>query len=98
MIDPEAGEPFPIRPEIGAAIVRWAALGDLPRQRFPELDDPYEPMLALFDPAAVPTRLSHPGFIELGSGTFPIRSLAERAVLDPVPIDAASLDALDGVS
>jgi hypothetical protein len=92
-MDPEAGEPFPIRPEIGAAIVRWAALGDLPRQRFPELDDPYEPMLALFDRGGAYS-LSH-GFIELGSGTFPIRSLAERAVLDPLPIDDATLATLD---
>jgi hypothetical protein len=92
-IDPEAGEPFPIRPEMGAAIVRWAALGDLPRRRFPELDDPYEPLLALFERGGAYS-LSH-GFIELGSGSFPIRSLAERAELERVPIDNATLDQLD---
>lgn len=91
--DPSSADPFPVLPDIAAAMVRWAALGDLPRQRFPQLDDPYEPMLALFDRGGGYAR--GPGSIELGFIEFPIRSVTERAELEPVPIDAASLDALD---
>jgi hypothetical protein len=78
---------------MAAAIVHWAALGDLPRQRFPELDDPYEPMLALFDRGGAYS-LSH-GFIELGYGAFPVLSVTERAALEPRPIDPETLDRLD---
>lgn len=92
-LDDSSGDPFPVPTGMAEAIVRWAALGDLPRQRFPQLDDPYEPMLALFERGGGYARSS--GVIELGFVAFPIRSLAERAALEPVPIDAASLDALD---
>jgi hypothetical protein len=92
-LDASSGEAFPIRPEIAAAIVRWAAIGDLPRQRFPGLDDPYEPLLELFDRGGAYS-LSH-GFIELGYGAFPILSVTERAALEPRPIDPATLDRLD---
>lgn len=91
--DESSADPFPVLPDIAAAIVRWAALGDLPRQRFPQLDDPYEPMLELFHRGG--GYALGPGFIELGFISFPIRSVTERAALEPVPIDAASLDALD---
>lgn len=92
-IDPSSSEPFPVRPEMAAAIVRWAALSDQPRQRFPQLDDPYEPLLALFERGGGYSLA--PGFIELGYGSFPKGSLTERAALEPVPIDQATLDALD---
>lgn len=87
-----AGE-FPVRPTDAAVIVRWAALGSLPRQRFPELADPYEPLLVMFGRGGAYTVAN--GAIELGYGTLPILSVAERASLAPQPIDAASLDALD---
>ena len=92
-VDPTSAEAFPVRPEIAAAIVRWAALGELPRQRFPALDDPYEPLLALFERGGGYSLAN--GFIELGYGSFPILSAPERASLAPVPIDPASLDELD---
>jgi hypothetical protein len=92
-IDVTSGESFPIPAKMGANIVRWAALGDLPRQRFPQLDDPYEPLLALFDRAGAYTVSN--GSIELGYGSFPIKSVAERAEMEPRPIDEATLDALD---
>lgn len=84
---------YPIRPAHAAAIVRWAALGDLPRQRFPQLDDPYEPMLVMFGRGGGYSMAN--GFIELGYGAFPKRSAAERAELEPLPIDEATLNALD---
>ncbi|MEI8411995.1 MULTISPECIES: hypothetical protein [unclassified Kribbella] len=92
-IDPSAGKEFPIWPEVGAVIVRWAALGDLPRQRFAALDDPYEPLLALFERGGGYS-LGH-GSIELGYGSFPLLTLADRAALEPRPIDPATLDQLD---
>ena len=92
-LDPDSAEPFPVPPKLGAAIVRWAALGDLPGQRFPGLEDPYEPMLTLFERGGGFAR-GHNG-IELGFGSFMIGSLTERASLEPKPIDQATLDQLD---
>ncbi|MFI7065462.1 hypothetical protein ACIBL3_31005 [Kribbella sp. NPDC050124] len=91
--DESSADPYPVRTDIATAIVRWAALGDLPRQRFPELEDPYEPLLALFDRGG--GYALGPGQIELGGIAFPIRSVTVRAELRPEPIDAESLDALD---
>lgn len=91
--DPSAAGAFPVRPVHGALIVRWAALGALPRQRFPELDDPYEPLLALFDRGG--GLMPYNGFIELGYGSYALRSLEERAGLEQVPIDDATLAELD---
>ena len=87
------GESFPVPPKMAVAIVRWAGLGDLPRQRFPELEDPYEPLVALFERGGAYTEGGRQ--IELGYGTYPLRSLADRAALEPAPIDAAALNALD---
>jgi len=71
----------------------WAALGDLPKQRFPELDDPYEPLLLLLERGGG-FRIDN-GFIELGYVSVPYRSLTQRAEQEPLPIDEATLDALD---
>lgn len=84
---------FPIRPAMGVNILRWAALGDLPRQRFPGLADPYEPLLALFERGG-PYSLGS-GLIELGYGSVSILSIDKWAELEPLPIDEAALDALD---
>ena len=46
--DDEPDDLYPVPPRFAAAVVRWAALGDLPRQRFPQLGDPYEPLLVMF--------------------------------------------------
>ncbi|ONI73688.1 hypothetical protein BWI15_09640 [Kribbella sp. ALI-6-A] len=87
---------FPLRREIVYPMVCWAALGDLPRQRFPELDDPYEPLLLMFERSG--GYLQYNGFLELGYGAFPVGKLAERAELEPLPIDEPTLDALDEAS
>lgn len=76
----------------GAAL-HWAALGELPRQRFPELDDPYEPFLLLLERGG--GFMVGNGFIELGYGSVPIKSSGERAASEPLPIDEATLHALD---
>jgi hypothetical protein len=89
--DPSAGD-F-LRLKIHTIIVRWAALGELALRQFPHLDDPYEPLLVLFDRGGGCMPLK--GFIELGYGAVPIRSLAARALLAPRPIDEATLNARD---
>lgn len=92
-IDPATCGDFPIQPKDGELIVRWAALGDLPRQRFPHLDDPYEPLLILFDRGGSCRKLA--GWIELGYGEFPVGTLEDRALYEARPIDEAALDACD---
>ncbi|ONI73687.1 hypothetical protein BWI15_09635 [Kribbella sp. ALI-6-A] len=92
-LDPATAGTNPVPPGVAVNIVRWAALGDLPRQRFPELDDPYEPLIALFERGGAFTVGN--GLIELGYGSFTIGDMAARAALEPAPIDEATLDALD---
>jgi hypothetical protein len=71
----------------------WAALGDLPKEQFPEFDDPYEPLLLLFERGGG-FRIDN-GFIELGYVSVPYRPLTHRAEQPPMAIDEATLDALD---
>ncbi|TDW18951.1 hypothetical protein [Kribbella kalugense] len=35
--------------QVVADMFRWASLGDRPKERFPEFDDPYEPMIQLLE-------------------------------------------------
>jgi hypothetical protein len=91
--DPATGGPMPVPEEMALAIVRWASLGDLPQQKFPQLEDPYEPLLALFERGGAYT--VGPGEIDLGYGAVPLRRLSDQAALEPRPVDEATLDALD---
>ncbi len=84
---------FPVRPTVSYPILQWAAAGDLPRQRFPELEDPFVPLLLLLERDGA--FVEHNGAMELGYGEFPIRTVANRAALEPRPIDPDSLDELD---
>ncbi|MFB6722816.1 hypothetical protein ACFCV3_21745 [Kribbella sp. NPDC056345] len=92
-LDETSSDLFPVPEDIAPLMVRWAALGDLPRQRFPELDDPYEPLVEFF--ARGGGYAYGPGELDLGFASIPLRKVADRAALEPLPIDAASLDALD---
>ncbi|MFK4085114.1 hypothetical protein ACI2LF_13460 [Kribbella sp. NPDC020789] len=92
-LTPDESSAYPVPIELGAAIVRWTALGDVPRQRFPQLQDPYEPVLELFERGGGFKRA--PGELDLGFISIQLRTAADRATLEPVPIDAASLDAAD---
>jgi len=92
-LTPDEVSPYPLPLDLATAIVRWAALGDLPRQRFPQLDDPYEPVVELFARGGGFKRA--PGELDLGFIAVQVRTVADRAALEPLPIDAASLDALD---
>lgn len=78
---------------VAEGALHWAALGDLPRQRFADLDDPYEPMLVLFERGG--GFITANGFVELDYGAVPIRTLAERVAQEAKPIDTVTLDELD---
>lgn len=72
---------------------RWASLGAQPNERFPTFEDPYEPMVQLFERGGE----IWPGHRELEfyAGSVPFRSIAERMTQPPFPIDAASLEEAD---
>ncbi|ONI73694.1 hypothetical protein BWI15_09670 [Kribbella sp. ALI-6-A] len=84
---------FPVRPTVSYPILQWAAAGQLPKQRFPDLDDPFEPLVLLLERDGA--FIEHNGAMELGYGEFQIRTVADRAALEPRPIDPAALDELD---
>lgn len=71
----------------------WASLGDRPRERFPELDDPYEPMVQVFERGGE----IYPGHgsIEIYAGSVPYGGFTKRLAQPPFPIDAANLDKAD---
>lgn len=79
--------------QVVADAFRWASLGDRPKERFPEFDDPYEPMIQLFERGG-DIWPGH-GSIEFYLGSVPYRSIAERLSQPPRPIDPATLDSLD---
>ncbi|TDO66549.1 hypothetical protein EV651_104116 [Kribbella sp. VKM Ac-2571] len=72
---------------------RWASLGDHPKERFPDFDDPYEPMVQVFERGGE----IYPGhgFIELLAAPVPYRRITERLTQPPFPIDRATLDEVD---
>lgn len=71
----------------------WASLGDRPRERFPELDDPYEPMVQVFERGGE----IYPGhgFIELYAQPVPYGDIVKRVAQPPFSIDPAALDDAD---
>jgi hypothetical protein len=79
--------------KVVADMFRWASLGGRPRERFPDFDDPYEPMIQLFERGGE-IWPGH-GAIEFYLGSVPYRDIAERLSQPPVAIDAPTLDALD---
>jgi hypothetical protein len=72
---------------------RWASLGNRPKERFPDFDDPYEPMIQLLERGGE-IWPGH-GSIEFYLGSVPYRSIAERLSQPARPIDPATLDSLD---
>lgn len=71
----------------------WASLGDRTTERFPTFEDPYEPMVQLFERGGE----IWPGHreIEFYGGSLPFRGIAERMAQAPFEIDAVSLDEID---
>jgi hypothetical protein len=72
---------------------RWVALGDRPYQRFPEFDDPYEPVVQVFELGG--QFWQRTGGIDLPAGGPAYLSLEERLAQSPIPIDPETLARLD---
>ncbi|TDO66550.1 ribosomal protein S18 acetylase RimI-like enzyme [Kribbella sp. VKM Ac-2571] len=72
---------------------RWASLGDRTKERFPTFEEPYEPMVQLFERGGE----IWPGHreIEFYGGSLPFRGIAERLAQAPFRIDTVALDELD---
>ncbi|TDO50317.1 hypothetical protein EV651_1201 [Kribbella sp. VKM Ac-2571] len=79
--------------EVVTDMFRWVALDDRPEQRFPTLDDPYEPMVQLLERGG--EFVTDKGTIELTYTAVFLRTRAERSVQPPFAIDPASLTAVD---
>lgn len=71
----------------------WASLGDRPRRRFPDFDDPYEPMVQVMELGG--EFWQGQGGIELPIGMVAHGSLGERLAQAPIAIEAADLARLD---
>jgi hypothetical protein len=72
---------------------QWATLGEQPAQRFPQLEDPYEPLTRFFERGG--ELITMHGSVELMGATLRFRPRAERAAQAPFAIDLESLEALD---
>ncbi|MBP2355366.1 hypothetical protein JOF29_006476 [Kribbella aluminosa] len=72
---------------------RWASLGNGPKERFPDFDDPYEPMAQLLERGG--QFWPGQGGIDLPIATASYGSLSKRLAQAPIPIDAEALAVLD---
>lgn len=84
---------LPVSTSVYAA-VRWATLLDTPGTDLPALDDPFEPLIMLYERGGgfVPEN----GFIELSLASVRIGSRQDHLSADPiVPLDRAVLGSLD---
>ncbi|MFD7154194.1 hypothetical protein ACFV9C_06340 [Kribbella sp. NPDC059898] len=72
---------------------RWASLGGRPYERFPEFDDPYEPMVQVFELGG--EFWNGQAGIELPIAGVVYGSLDDRLAQAPIPIDAETLATLD---
>lgn len=82
-------------------VVAWALhfaeLRTLAPQKLPDLDDPFEPLIVLFERGGDFTTAN--GRIEVDLAQLPPKSWVDYRIAEPfvAPDDAAALDALDGV-
>ncbi|GAA3091849.1 hypothetical protein JOF29_006915 [Kribbella aluminosa] len=83
----------PLVRKVVTDIFRWVSLGDRPKERFPELDDPYEPMVQVFERGG--EFWEGQGGIELPIGPLLYLDIADRLAQPPFAIDAATLAELD---
>ncbi|HZX09071.1 hypothetical protein [Kribbella sp.] len=83
----------PLVRKVVTDMFRWVSLGDRPQERFPELDDPYEPMVQVFERGG--EFWEGQGGIELPIGPLLYLDIADRLAQPPFAIDAATLAELD---
>ncbi|GAA1563725.1 hypothetical protein GCM10009804_20500 [Kribbella hippodromi] len=93
-LDAAVGRPLllPVR-KVVIDMFRWASLGNRPYERFPDLDDPYEPMVQVLERGG--EFLPGQAGIELPIASVSYGQLANRLVQPPFAIDAATLARLD---
>jgi hypothetical protein len=85
---------WPSHRTVARAALRWAALLDAGTPFPPDLGDPFEPLLLMFDRGGAYT--TEAGFIDLGASSVPRRTWYDNLSTDPVTaLDPATLDALD---
>jgi hypothetical protein len=85
---------WPSVDRIARATLRWGALKDAGAPRPPDLDDPYEPLLLMFDRGGAWT--TEAGFIDVDGSAVRRQTWRDHLNTDPVvALDPATLDALD---
>lgn len=76
------------------AAVRWATMLDAPGVDLPALDDPFDPLLMMYERGG--GFITEHGFIELGLASVRIGGWHDHLSADPIiPLDPAVLDSLD---
>ena len=77
--------------------LRWASLKDAGVPLPPGLEDPYEPLLIMFDRGGAWT--TEAGFIDVGGSAVRRRTWHDHLISEPVTaLDQATLDTLDEVA
>jgi hypothetical protein len=85
---------WPSHRTVARAALRWAALLDAATPLPPGLEDPFEPLLLMFDRGGAYT--TEAGFIDLGASSVPRKTWRDHLSTEPVTFLApATLDALD---
>jgi hypothetical protein len=85
---------WPSHRTVARAALRWAALLDAGMSLPPDLDDPFEPLLLMFDRGGAYT--TEAGFIDLGASSIPRKTWRDHLASEPITaLDPATLDALD---
>ncbi|MFI1253964.1 hypothetical protein ACH4U6_09195 [Streptomyces netropsis] len=91
-LDEEVGWPQVEATIVGA--VHWAVFRANSQVALPDLDDPYEPLLIMYERGGAFSIESN--FIDLNGETLRVKPLREHASSEPVvALDPADLDALD---
>jgi hypothetical protein len=85
---------WPSHRTVARAALRWAALLDTGAALPPGLEDPFEPLLLMFDRGGAYT--TEAGFIDLGASSVQRKTWRDHLSTEPVTaLDPAALDALD---
>jgi hypothetical protein len=85
---------WPSVDRIARAALRWAAMKDAEVRLPPGMDDPYEPLLLMFDRGGAWT--TEAGFIDVDGGAIRQQTWLDHLTTEPATtLDRATLDALD---
>jgi hypothetical protein len=85
---------WPSHRTVARAALRWSALLDVGTPMPPGLEDPFEPLLLMFDRGGAYT--TEAGFIDLGASSVLRKTWRDHQRTEPVTaLDPAMLDAID---